>query len=115
MKRDWLLYLEDIEESLADVKKYTANLTLTDFRKKQLVQDAVIRRLAIIGEAANHLQKNFSQKYPKIPWKRIVGLRNLVIHEYFAVKLERIWKLIKRDVPKLKKQIEEIGNGLAEK
>lgn len=83
----------------------------SDLKKRTVPK---IRRLAIIGEAMSQLKKYLSKKYPKIAWKKIVGLRNVVIHEYFAVKIERIWKLVKKDIPKFEVQIKEIRKDLKE-
>jgi len=102
MSRDLRLYLEDIWESMEKIEEYLRDLTQEDFFEKSSLQDAVIRRLSMIGEAARSIPEEFRQKYPDIPWKRIVGIRNIIIHEYFGVNLERIWEVAKNDLPALK-------------
>jgi len=73
-----------------------------------LIQDAICRRLEIIGEAASKLDDEFKDKYSDVPWYKIVGMRNLLIHEYFHVDLDQVWSTIEISIPELKKQILEI-------
>ena len=102
MKRDPRLYLQDIAQSIEDIESYTVGMTESEFRASRLVQDAVVRRLEIIGEAARQLPAEVRSQYPAIPWRRIVGLRNRLTHEYFGILIERIWHVIERDLPLLK-------------
>lgn len=108
MKRDMRLYLVDIMDSIERIEEYTQAITGEDFFKDVKIQDAVMRRLEIIGEAVKNTPLDFKNKYPAVPWKRIAGLRDILIHEYFGVNLKRVWKIIKEDLPELKKQISEI-------
>jgi uncharacterized protein with HEPN domain len=71
-------------------------------------QDAVIRRLELIGEAANRLTEEFRSHYPEIPWSAIVGLRNVLIHEYDTIDLDRVWETIAKNIPELERQIQKI-------
>lgn len=108
MARDINLYLDDILESIQKIEDYTKNLTEEQFSRDTEVQDAVLRRLAIIGEAVKHLPEDLKQKHRQIPWKQIAGARDIFIHEYFGVGMERIWKTIQEDLPQLKKAVKEI-------
>lgn len=108
MKRDIGLYLDDILESIEKIEEYTQGLTEEQFSRNIETQDAVLRRLAIIGEAVKHLPEDLKEKHKQIPWKQIAGARDIFIHEYFGVKMERIWKTIKEDLPELKKVIENL-------
>ena len=81
---------------------------MKDFNSKQVIQDAVIRRIAIIGEAVKNISMNFREKYSEIAWKKIAGMRDKVIHGYFNVDIEIIWNVIVKDIPILKNQIEDI-------
>jgi uncharacterized protein with HEPN domain len=99
------LYLHDIWESIIAIEEYTQNVSEEKFYLNRQVQDAVIRRLEIIGEAAKNLDEDFRNKYPNMPWKKITGLRDVIAHEYFGVKLERIWEIVKTDLPELKQQM----------
>lgn len=103
MKKDPLLYLDHIIESIEALEKYTTNLSKEDFLNSLLIQDAICRRLEIIGEAANKLDDEFKEKHPHVPWYKIVGMRNLLIHEYFHVDLDQVWNTIQKSIPDLKK------------
>lgn len=104
-KRDMRLYLNDIWESIIAIEEYTQPITEEDFYKNRQVQDAIVRRLEIIGEAVKNIDEDFRNKYPDIPWKKIAGLRDVIAHEYFGVKLERIWAVIRKDISDLKKKM----------
>lgn len=108
MKRDFLVFLDDILESIARIKEYTKGMNEEEFLKNVPTQDAVIRRLEIIGEAVKNIPQHVRDKHSDIPWKEIAGTRDIITHEYFGVNLERIWKTIKEDLPPLKEGIEKI-------
>ena len=72
------------------------------------MQDATLRRLAIIGEAIKNMPKNFKDSHSDVPWREISGMRDVLIHEYFGVRLERAWKTIKEDIPEFKRKMEEL-------
>jgi uncharacterized protein with HEPN domain len=80
MKRDMRLYVKDILESILAIEEYTQNLDEEKFHNNRQVQDAVIRRLGIIGEAVKKLDKDFREKYSDIPWKEIAGMRDVIIY-----------------------------------
>lgn len=90
MKRNIKLYLQDIWESTLAIEEYTQNLTEDEFYSNRQVQDAIVRRLEIIGEAVKNIDDDFRSKYHQIPWKKIAGMRDIIAHEYFGVKLERV-------------------------
>lgn len=104
-KRRPTIYLGDIKKAIAKIEKYTKRLSFADFQKNQLVIDAVIRNLEVIGEAAKNLPPAFRDKRSDIPWSQIIGMRNFAAHEYFALELDIIWRTIKEDIPLLKKKI----------
>lgn len=112
MKRDPKLYTEDILQSITSIEKYIKNLKKDSFYQDELIQDGVIRRLEIIGEAVRQLPKDIMGQYPDVPWQRIAGLRNRLSHEYFGIIMERVWNVIKKDLPKLKKNIIKIQESL---
>jgi uncharacterized protein with HEPN domain len=107
-KRDYKLFLLDILESIKRIEDYTSDLKFEDFEKKTVVSDAVIRNLEIIGEAAKNIPSEIAEKYPQIPWKRIVGFRNIVIHAYFTIDLKTVWYIVKEQLPELKILVEKI-------
>ena len=108
MKRDPLLFLEDILASIVLIEKYTKNLDLSQLEKKIEKQDSLIRRIEIIGEAAKNLPPDFKNRHSDVPWKDIAGMRDIIVHAYFGINLDTVWKVVKNDLPKLKRQIQHI-------
>ena len=94
------------------IENYIEGLDFDSFAHNNMVVDAVIRNLEIIGEAIRNIPDNFIDKYPDIPWKRMIGLRNIVIHTYFGIDLENIWKIIAENIPEVKPKIVEILNDI---
>ncbi len=115
MTRDPSLYLDDILEAVSLVDEYTRGTTKEEFHDNRQLQDAVIRRLEIIGEAVKNLPQEIKDKHSGVPWKKIAGLRDVLVHEYFGVKIQRTWKVAKKDAPKLKKQVLKIKKELEKK
>ena len=107
-KRDVRLFLYDILECIEKIERYTRDLRFDEFVRNDLVVDAVIRNLEIIGEAVKNIPEDIRSKYPDIPWRQIVGFRNIVIHHYFGVDLSIVWTVIKRHLKELKPKIETI-------
>jgi len=105
VKRNIKLYLQDIWESILAIEEYTQNIAEDDFYSNRQLQDAIVRRLEIIGEAVKNVDDDFRDKYPQIPWKEIAGMRDVVAHEYFGVKLDRVWDVVREDLPRLKQQM----------
>ncbi len=105
MKRDPRLYVEDIWESIGAIEEYTSGMTRSGFEGDRQVQDAVARRLETIGEAVKHLPDDFRLKHPDVPWKLIAGMRDVLIHEYFNVRMMRVWYVVVNDLPVLKQAI----------
>lgn len=113
MKRDARVYIEDILESITKIEEYTKELKNDEeFYNNTQIQDAVLRRLEIIGEAAKNIPNEFRDQYPDIPWKQIVGMRDILIHEYFGVNLKRALKVVKEDMVDLKAKILKIKQDL---
>ena len=108
MKKNPKILLEHIIDSILSIEEYTEKISKNDFKNDAKTQDAVIRKLEIIGEAVKNLPASFKNKNPEIPWKKIAGTRDVLIHEYFGVDVNMIWIVIKEDIPKLKKQIKKI-------
>lgn len=107
-ERNIKVYLDDILESIGKIEKYTEKVSEEEFYKNDQLQDSILRRLEVIGEAVNNIPKEFRDKYSKIPWRKISGIRNVLIHEYFGVNMKRVWKVIVEDISKLKEDIIKI-------
>ena len=108
MKRDVILFVEDILERINLIENSMKYISKLEFKSNDILIDATIRRLEIIGEAAKNIPELFRKKYPKIEWRKIAGTRDILVHAYFGVDLDLTWKIIKRDLSELKKEIIKI-------
>ena len=111
-KRDTKLYVKDIVDSIKKIEQYTKGLTLEKFKKENLIIDAVIRNFEIIGEASKNIPEKIKAQYPGLPWKEMAGMRDKVIHEYFGVDFDIVWKTISTRLASLKKSLNNIYNSL---
>lgn len=111
-KRDIGVYLEDSAESITLIEKYAWDAGKEEFDANIQVQDAIIRRLEIIGEAVKNIPQEYKDMHAALPWKQIAGMRDILIHEYSTVNIERVWETIKKDFPEFKKQIYFLLNNL---
>ena len=100
-KRDSRVYLQDILDAIAKIEKYTAKGE-KDFFSSGLVQDSVLYQLSIIGEASAKLPIAMRTTNENVPWKNIIGMRNVIIHDYSEIKIERIWETVEHDLRLLK-------------
>lgn len=103
--RDWRFRLEDISEALDLIEEYVKGLDYSSWAKDRKTIDAVIRNLQIIGEAANHIPDQIQESNMEIPWFQMKGMRNVLIHEYFGVDIDVLWRTVNEDLPRLKVQI----------
>ena len=106
-KRGNIEFLKDIHEGIRRIMQYTC-VGYSDFLIDIKTQDAVIRNIEIIGEAAKNISEDFKNRYPDIPWKNLTGARDKLIHHYFGINLEVVWYIIKDDLPPLLEQIKII-------
>jgi uncharacterized protein with HEPN domain len=107
------LYLKNILKSIGKVERYVDEFDEQKFQSDDKTQDAVIRQLEIIGEAARLLSDEIKAVYPQVPWRDISGMRNHLIHRYFRVDIEEVWRTAKNDLSPLKTEIEKILENLA--
>ena len=98
---------EDILEAIERIEKYSAR-GRDAFWKDELVQTWIVRHLQIIGEAARNTTQELKDKNPQIPWSKITGMRNILVHDYFGVDREIVWAVVEQDLPTLKPQIKTI-------
>lgn len=102
MKREFIDYIQDILDAIDKIEQFTKGISFEEFQKDAKTVFATVRAFEIIGEAASKLPSDIVSKFSDIPWKKIVGMRNILIHEYFGVDTEAIWKSIIEDLPKLR-------------
>ena len=114
MTRDIRLYIEDILDSIEKIESYIKDVDEKEFLKNTQVQDSILRRLEVIGEAVKKIPSNIRSSYTEIPWKNIAGLRDVLIHEYFGVNINRVWKLAKYDLYSLKQQILKVKKDISD-
>ena len=112
MNRNIYLFISDILENIELIEKSLNKLNKTDLEKNDIIRDATIRRLEIIGEAVKNIPNSFKSKYTNVPWSKIAGFRDIVIHSYFRIDLDVTWNIIKKDLPDLKQNILKIKNDL---
>ena len=102
------VYLYDIIESIGAIEEYIDGRKKEDLLSERRLQDLVVRRLQIIGEAANRIPESVQNDHLEIPWQEIKGLRNVIIHDYAEIDFELIWIVIKKDLPELKANAKKI-------
>lgn len=107
-KRPWEMIIEDILESIWNIEEYTRGMTEDEFLTQKIVKDAVVRNLEIIGEAAKNIPDSVRKEHSQIEWKEIVGLRNIIIHQYFGVDYQVIWSIVEKELPSLKEKLLQI-------
>lgn len=113
-KRSPKVYLDDILEAIAKIESYTSGMNFDSFSANDLVIDAVIRNIEVIGEAANKLSEEIKEQHSQVPWQQIIGTRNKVAHEYFGVDLQIIWHTLQEELPDFQTQIKEIHSQLTD-
>jgi uncharacterized protein with HEPN domain len=110
MPRDSRVYLEDILEATRKIASYTANLSKAAFLDDEKTFDAVVRNLEVIGEAVKKLPEDLRAQHPALEWKKMAGLRDILIHEYFGLDSEIVWDIVKNKVPTLNQEVRAMLN-----
>lgn len=107
-RRGIKLYLQDVQDAIRKIEKYTRGANFEKFSRDEQIIDAVVRNFSIIGEAVKSIPQEIKVKNPDVFWNEIKGLRNKIVHEYFGIDEEILWKTIQDDLPTFKKQIAKL-------
>lgn len=106
-KRDWKVLFEDIVESIKKIEEYTTGLSYDDFEGNTLITDAVVRNIEIIGEASKNIPTEIQQSFTNVPWQKLRGIRNRIVHDYFDVDRTIIWHILTNELSPLKKTLQD--------
>jgi uncharacterized protein with HEPN domain len=102
-------YLDDIIIAITDIEEFTLGMSYEMFSGDKKTINAVIRSLEVLGEATKHIPLSFRKKYPDIPWNKMAGMRDVLIHDYMGVDLMTVWKVSQERLPELKSLFEKLG------
>jgi len=108
MQKDPKVFIDHILSSIKDIQTYTEGMNKEMFMLNKLVQDAVIRNIEIVGEAAKNLPQAFRNEHQHIPWRSIAGMRDVLIHDYMNADLEAVWTTVTQHLPALKNNLEAL-------
>lgn len=106
--RDWQLRVQDILQAALDIANFTEGLSFEEFEDNKMLVQSVLYNFMIIGEAAANIPEEIQQQYPKIPWRVMKGMRNVMAHEYFQVNLKVVWQTLQRSLPPVVAQLEKL-------
>ncbi|HEV3261344.1 MAG TPA: DUF86 domain-containing protein [Gemmataceae bacterium] len=108
MPRDYKVFLQDVLEAIGNVAEFVGRMTQTEFAADKKTVHAVVRNLEVIGEAIKSVPPEVRDPNPQVPWQRIAGLRDILIHHYFQIDIDIVWDIVQNKLPELKWQIEGI-------
>jgi uncharacterized protein with HEPN domain len=108
VSREWRLYVADMKACCQRVSEYTAGLSREEFLSKRLVYDATLRNLELLGEAAKNVPEMARELAPDVPWRRIVGVRNVLIHGYLGIDDDIIWDIVQNEIEGLRTALERL-------
>ena len=108
-KRIYLDFINDIKDEIQNIEEFAGSLSYEDFIRDKKTLRAVIRCFEVIGEAVKNIPTEIREEYPDIPWKDMAGMRDKLIHEYFGIDYEILWKTIKHIIPEIKPLLKIAG------
>jgi uncharacterized protein with HEPN domain len=108
MKRDYTLFLKDLISAMDSIEQFISGMTMDEIKQDDKTASAVIRKFEIIGEATKHIPEVLIRSHPEIPWKRMSGMRDRLVHAYFGVDYKLVWDAIKTEIPNLKPKLRAI-------
>ena len=108
------LFLYDIAECCGKIENYLVGISKDDFLHNQMLQDAIVRNIEIIGEASKNLNEEVLENNPQIEWRDIKRMRDKIVHHYFRLNLEIVWQTATQDIPKLKPEVERVLESFSE-
>jgi uncharacterized protein with HEPN domain len=106
--RDISDYLDDIATAMKEAEEFTSNMTYETFASDRKTVNGVIRNLEVLGEATKRIPASFRQAHPDIPWSKMAGMQDVLIHDYMGVDLKTVWKVVKERLPELKNLLETL-------
>ncbi len=112
MKRDSLLFIEDMIEAMEAIERFVEGKSKDDLFHDEMTLSAVLWKLSVIGEAAKHVPQDIREKWPQIPWKGMAGMRDRLIHAYFGIDRELLWEVVKTQIPRIKSELRELRDSL---
>jgi uncharacterized protein with HEPN domain len=112
MKRSDSILLYDILECCERIAVYIKGVSRSAFEENYQLQDALIRKLEVIGEATKGLSSEIIEANPKVPWTKMAGMRDRMVHQYFRVDVDVVWQTVTKDIPKLRSKIQPIYDKL---
>jgi len=108
MQREPKVFLQDILAAAEKIEKYTKGLSYDDFLNKDLVSDAVIKNILVIVEATKNIPNEIRETHPHIEWRKMAGMRDMMIHGYFSINYRIVWDVVQNKIPKLKQHVEQL-------
>jgi len=108
MKRDYRIFTNDILECIGKIEKFVGDMNFEEFVRDEKTKSAVVRELEVIGEATKNIPKSIRERYKSVPWSQMAKTRDKIIHFYFGVDYEIVWKVVKKRLPEIKPSIEKV-------
>lgn len=112
-ERDDMVYVQHILEAVRWIQDFTRGMSRNDFLADKKTQEAVIRQLQVIGDASKKVNQSFRAKHCQVPWTEAARMRDVLVHNYFGVNLDRVWTTVQRDLPQMASALSDLGKGMA--